>query len=184
MRSGVLAEFDAPEPLALAYERLRTAGYTRLRTYTPYPVREVLATLPESPIPWLMLGAALLGGGGGYALQWWCNARSYPLDVGGRPLDSVPAFIPITFESAVLAAALTGFFAMLWFCGLPRLSHPLFEVDGFERAFVDRFWLGVDDSDPAFDEGVADQLARLGAGRCERLRTPPSRGGIPSRSGR
>jgi hypothetical protein len=106
-------------------------------------------------------------------VQWWCNAHNYPINVGGRPLNSAPAFIPITFESAVLAASLVGFFAMLALCGLPRLSHPVFEIAGFDRASVDRFWVGIDDSDPRFDEAVIGDLSRLGALRCERV-VPPT----------
>jgi hypothetical protein len=170
MRSGVLVEFDSPEALTRAYERLRLAGYTRLTSFTPYPVRGVLRALPESMIPWIMLGAGLFGGGFGYLLQWWCNARAYPIDVGGRPLHSAPALVPIAFESAVLASCLAGFFVILAFCGLPRLHHPVFAVDGFERASVDRFWLGVDDADPYFDERVGEELvAGLGALRSARV---------------
>jgi Protein of unknown function (DUF3341) len=102
-------------------------------------------------------------------VQWWCNAYDYPLDVGGRPLHSAPAFIPITFESAVLAASLTGFFAMIVLSGLPRLHHPVFGIDGFERASVDRFWIGVERADPCFDETVREELSAAGALRCERV---------------
>jgi len=164
-----MAEFDSPDALARAYDHLRALGYERLSSFTPYPVRGVLRRLPESRVPWLMLGAGLLGAGLGYLLEWWCNGYDYPIDVGGRPLHSVPAFIPIAFESGVLAASLTGFFAMLGFSGLPRLHHPVFEVDGFERASVDRFWIAIDDQDPSFDDGVSDELARMGALRCERI---------------
>ncbi len=169
MRSGVLAEFPTPEALAGAYGALERDGFTRLSTFTPYPVKEVQDRLPDSPVPWIMLAAALVGGGAGYAIQWWCNAVSFPIDVGGRPLHSAPAFIPITFESAVLAASVTGFLVMIGACGLPRLHHPVFAVEGFERAMVDRFWLGVDDADPRFDERVSERLSSLGALRCERL---------------
>jgi hypothetical protein len=170
MRSGVVAEFDTADALARAYERLRRAGYTRLAAWTPYPVRGVLAGLPQSIVGWVMLGAGLLGGGLGYLVQWWCNALDYPIDVGGRPLHSAPAFVPIAFESAVLAAALAGFFTMLGLCALPRLHDPIFEVDGFERASVDRFWIGVDEHDPLFDERVAGELEAMGALRAARVR--------------
>ncbi len=173
MRSGVVAEFPTPEDLLAAHDLLRRAGYTRLRSWTPYPVRGVIEKLPPSKVPWIMLGAGICGAVFAYAIQWWCNAVDYPLNVGGRPLDSIPAFIPITFETTVLASAVTGFFAALAFSGLPRLSHPLFEIDVFERATVDRFWLGVDDADPRFDADVADHLRSAGALRCERLGPRP-----------
>jgi hypothetical protein len=169
MRDGILAEFDSPHAIVRAYDRLLALGYSRIRSWTPYPVRGIVRRLPDSPVPWLMLAAGTFGACAGYVIQWWCNARSYPIIVGGRPLDSIPAFIPITFESAVLAAALTGFFTMLGFSGFPRLHHPVFGVPGFGRAAVDRFWIGVDATDPRYDESVADELAGLGALRCERI---------------
>lgn len=173
MLSGVLAEFATPEALERAYDALRRKGYTRLATWTPYAIKGIVRRNDGSIVAWIMLVAALVGGGIGYLVQWWVHVEAFRIDVGGRPLHSAPAFIPITFESAVLASAVTGFVAMLWLCRLPRLHHPLFEVDGFERASVDRFWLGVDDVDPAFDGRVDDELARLGAIRCTRLGVRP-----------
>ncbi|HLK36911.1 MAG TPA: DUF3341 domain-containing protein [Polyangiaceae bacterium] len=169
MRSGVVAEFDSADALERAYERLRDVGYTRLEAWSPYAVKGIVKRLPPSFVPWLMLLAGLAGGALGYLVQWWCNGINFPIDVGGRPLHSAPAFIPITFESAVLASSVTGFFVMLGLCGLPRLHHPVFEVDGFERASVDRFWIGVDDADPRFDADLPEQLASMGALRCARL---------------
>ena len=173
MGSWVLAEFDTADALDRAVEALRRDGYTRIDTWTPYPSKRLVKMLPESIVPYLMLVGGLLGGGFGYLLQWWVNVRAYRIDVGGRPLHAAPAFIPITFESAVLAASLTGFFGLLWASRLPRLYHPLFEVEGFERASVDRFWLGVDDTDPHFDAGVSEELTRLGALQCARKEIAP-----------
>jgi hypothetical protein len=172
VRSGVLAEFPSEDALVRAWEELSRAGYARVTSFTPYLVRRLAGPPATTAVLWIMLAAALLGGAGGYGLEWWCNARSYPIDVGGRPLHAAVAFIPIAFESAVLASSVTGFIGMLVACGLPRLSHPVFEIDGFERATVDRFWIGVDEADPRFEEGVADTLLRMGALRCERLGEP------------
>jgi hypothetical protein len=169
MRDGVVAEFDAPEALERALLRLKALGYTRLRSWTPYPVRGIVTQLPESLVPWIMLVAGLVGAGLGYFVEWWCNAFDYRLDVGGRPFHSVPAYIPIAFESGVLAASLAGFVAILGLSGLPRLYHPVFEIEGFERASIDRFWIGVDASDPSFDDGVLEVLETSGALRCQRL---------------
>jgi hypothetical protein len=173
MRSGLLAEFDTPDALERAYADLEREGYTRLESWTPFPLKALLRRQGRSGIPRVMFWAGMLGGAFGYFVQWWCNAHDFPIDVGGRPPDSVPAFIPITFESAVLAAAVVGFFVLLGHCGLPRLVHPVFEVDGFERASVDRFWMGIDASDPRFDDALRDRLAALGALRCVPLGVMP-----------
>jgi hypothetical protein len=173
MASWILAEFETSDALARAFASLRSAGYTRLNAWAPYPSKAMVTTLPESIVGWIMLGAGILGGSAGYLVQWWVNVRAFRINVGGRPLHSAPAFIPIAFESAVLAAAVTGFFALLWACRLPRLHHALFEVDGFERASVDRFWLGVDASDPRFDDHVTYDLATLGALHCTRKEILP-----------
>jgi hypothetical protein len=173
MRDGLVAEFDAPEGLVRAFGRLKTLGYTRLHSWTPYPVRGVVTQLPPSKVPWIMLGAGLTGATLGYLVQWWCNASNYRVDVGGRPYDAIPAYIPITFESGVLAACVAGFVAVLALAGLPRLYHPMFEVDGFERASVDRFWIGIEAEDPRFDDAVRDELVAAGALRCERIGKAP-----------
>lgn len=174
MHSWRMAEFDSVEAFERAYAELERAGYTRLESWTPYGVKNVVKRLPESYVPWIMLGAGLFGAAFGYVLQWWCNARSFPINVGGRPLNSAPAFIPIAFESAVLASSLAGFFAMLGFCGFPRLNHPVFEVPGFSRASIDRFWIGVDESDPRLDDHLSERLLGMGALRCERMENSPS----------
>lgn len=173
MRSGLLAEFESPDALLRAFDALRRDGYTRLRAWTPFPIKGIVKQLPESLIPYIMLGAGLFGGAFGYIVQWWCNARAFAINVGGRPLDSAPSNIPITFETTVLFAALPGFFALLGFSGLPRLHHPVFEIEGFDRASVDRYWLGIDEADPRFDVGVRDSLLAFGALRCERLEAEP-----------
>jgi len=183
MRRGVVAEFESADALARAQAALRREGYERIDIWMPYPAADLLATGRESMVPWIMLGGGLAGGALGYLVQWWINVDTLLIDVGGRPYHSAPAFIPITFESAVLASSLAGFVAMLWVCGLPRLHHPVFEVDGFESASVDRFWLGVDERDPRFDESVARELMALGALRRSHD-AHVSRAAAPVRAGR
>jgi hypothetical protein len=183
VREGIVAEFDGPDGLERALLRLRALGYTRVRSWTPYPVRGVVTQLPESLVPWIMLVAGLTGAGVGYLIEWWCNAHDYRLDVGGRPYNAIPAYIPIAFESGVLAACVGGFVAILALSGLPRLHHPMFEVDGFERASVDRFWIGVDARDPRFDDRLSELLLASGALRWERLggdARPAPPGGDPA----
>jgi hypothetical protein len=160
MHTGLLAELRTPDELLHAVRELRRMGYERLDAFTPYPVaglQEAIG-LRRSLLNWIVLPIGILGAGLGYLVQLFCNAYDYPLDVGGRPLNSVPAFIPITFESGVLAASLGGVFVFLVLTGLPRLHAPVDDVDGFERASIDTFWVGVDDRDPRFD---AEELARL-----------------------
>jgi hypothetical protein len=144
-----LAEFENPEALIAACKALREAGYERLDALTPFAVPELdeVLALPKSRTLMLVLGAGISGGIAGLLLQWWCNARDYPLNVGGRPMLSIPAWVPITFELTVLAAASTGFFAMLLGGHLPRLHHP---IDRSELRTFDRFLLAIDLADPKF----------------------------------
>jgi hypothetical protein len=150
---GVLAEFDTPERLCTAARAARDAGYDRLDAYTPFPVEGLAEALgvPPTRLPWLVFAGGVAGAFLAYAMQWYAAAVAYPLNVGGRPYNSWPAFIPITFELAVLGAALTGLFSMLFANGLPRLDHPLFEVERFALASRERFFLCVEARDPRFD---------------------------------
>ncbi len=172
MRRGLLAEFATPEALLDAAGRLRDAGFTHLTAFTPYPLEgldEALG-LRRSRIPVFVLVGGLSGALLAFLVQVWTNGIDFPINVGGRPLFSWPAFVPITFEMAVLAAGLAAVLGVLACSGLPQLWHPLFEVEGFERASVDRFFLGVDAADPRFEpEHLADRLAALGALRVSRV---------------
>jgi hypothetical protein len=175
MVKGILVEFATPEALTMATRRLKALGYKRLDAFTPYPVKEVIEELtPRSPIAAIMLIAGLSGAALAYVIQYWCNGVDYPINVGGRPLNSAPAFIPITFETAVLSASVIGFVALLALCRLPRLYSPVFEIPGFDRVTTDRFWLAIDESDEVFDPKVQDELAQLGAVRFELLQTRPA----------
>jgi hypothetical protein len=166
MTWGMLAGFDDAAALAHAALRLREAGYRRFDTYTPYQL-DALADPPGTPrsrIALVVLVAAVLGAIGGYAMQWYLMVVSYPINVGGRPLHSWPAFVPITFELMVLAASLAGVVALMARNGLPRLHHPLFGASGFERASQDGFWLAVEATDRMFSpQWTKRTLERLGA---------------------
>ncbi|AUX44135.1 membrane protein [Sorangium cellulosum] len=166
MRAGLLAEFETPEAMLRAITELRGRGYRRLDAFTPYPVRGVdeALGLRRSPLPWIVFPFAIAGAAGGYLVQWHNNAYDYPLIVGGRPAHAAPAFVPITFEMMVLATALSGFVAMLLLARLPELWSPVFDVPGFERASIDRFWIGIDARDPALIRPIAERdLTALGA---------------------
>jgi hypothetical protein len=120
----------------------------------------------------------LTGAAVGYLIQFWTKAIDYPINVGGRPDDSAPAFIPITFETAILFGALSTFFGLLWLCRLPRLWHPVFEVEGFERTTTDRFWLCVDRTDPCFSaDSLMRKLEDLGALRIVPISDVPEASG-------
>ncbi|HVU25831.1 MAG TPA: DUF3341 domain-containing protein [Opitutus sp.] len=151
-RPGLVARYETPHAFLAALRRVHDEGYTRLQAFTPYPVEgmDELLRLPPTPIAWIMGGAAILGSSGAYSLQYWAT-HDYPINVGGRPLNSWPSFIPITFELTVLTVSITGVVALLWLCGLPRLHHAVFHVPGFERASQDRFFLRVRADDPRFD---------------------------------
>lgn len=173
---GYLAEFATAESLLDALGRLRAGGYTHLEWYAPYPVRE---PQPEgvhvkSVLPRLIFGAGLFGAIASYAIQWYANVWSYPLNIGGRPIHAVPAFIVATFEGTVLCAALAAFFGVLGVMRLPRLWWPEFEVEGFERAAIDRYWVRVSAADPhCRAEATPDDLRAAGALRVEPLVEEP-----------
>ncbi len=164
MREGTHFEFTSPEQILAAAGTLRAMGFTRLEAYTPYPLPELEDTLAirRSRIPRAVFVAATIGCALAFAILWFTNAHDYPLDVGGRPLDSLPADIPIMFETTVLFGSLTAFLLVFLRSGLPRLHRPVFEVEGIESASIDRFWIGIDPSEPV-DETVRARMIELGA---------------------
>jgi Protein of unknown function (DUF3341) len=149
---GMAAEFDSPEELFRAAEKTRAAGYRRMDAFAPFPIEGLPEVLGRrSYLPLLILLGGIFGGVGAYYMQWYANLVSYPINIGGRPLHSWPAFIPITFELTVLSAALTAFMGALLLSGLPRPYHPMFNLPQFERASQDRFFLCIEAGDAAFD---------------------------------
>ncbi|NOK23598.1 DUF3341 domain-containing protein [Corallococcus carmarthensis] len=144
-RHWVLGEFASSDALVAALKDLRAKGFEQLDAHTPFPVEETFEALglKRSKLPLLALGAGLGGAGFAYVAQWFANAVDYPLDVGGRPLHSVPMNLPITFELGVLSAALTVFGALMVLFGFPHVTHPVFDVESFRSASVDGFWASV-----------------------------------------
>jgi len=145
---GVLAEFSSPERLMEAARRTRDAGYA-IEAYSPFPVEGLaeVTGMHRNWIPAIVLGGGLVGGIGGYFMQWYSAVISYPINSGGKPLHSWPEFIPVTFELTILVAALAGVIGMFALSGLPRLHHPLFNVAEFDLASRNRFFLCVRNAD-------------------------------------
>ncbi|MGO4386311.1 DUF3341 domain-containing protein [Microvirga sp. 2YAF29] len=154
---GMIAEFEKPEALKRAVVEAKRAGFTSLDAYSPFPLSEVADELGvrTTAIPWIAFVSALAGGCIQYGAQYWMNAVDYPLNVGGRPLDSWPAFIPASLVVAILWAGAATLISLLMILRLPRLHHPVFEVHGFNRASEDRFFLCILSDDPIFQEEAA-----------------------------
>jgi hypothetical protein len=157
---GLMAEFETPHELVEAARHARAAGYKRMDAYTPLPVEELAEVLGchDRRLPLLVLLGGLFGCAGGFLLQYWTSAIDYPLNVGGRPLNSWPAFIPITFETTILCAALTAVLGMLALNGLPTPYHPVFNVPRFALASRNRFFLCIEARDPKFDREKTRQF--------------------------
>lgn len=141
----IIAEFRDADDLCAAARDVRMRGFDPIDALTPCPVEDLddVLRLPESPIRWPMLIAAVAVAASAYALQFWTAVYAYPINSGGRPLNSWPIFLLVPFEVGVLAAAVAGFAALLILCGLPRVNHPLFDCDAIEGATDDRYFLLV-----------------------------------------
>ena len=150
---GLMAEFDDVSSLVLAAERAYGEGYRCLDAYSPFPIEQLHEALGShhTRLPLIVLIGGLCGCLGGYALQYWSSALAYPLNIGGKPLHSWPAFIPVTFESTILVAALSAVLGMLALNGLPMPYHPVFNVPRFALASRNRFFLCIEARDPKFD---------------------------------
>ena len=150
---GLMAEFDDPNALVSATQRARREGYRCMDAYSPFPIEELHEALemPHTRLPLIVLIGGLVGCVGGFALQYWVSAIENPWNVGGRPLFSWPAFIPITFECTILVAALSAVLGMLALNGLPMPYHPVFNVPRFALASRNRFFLCIEAKDARFD---------------------------------
>lgn len=162
---GLMAEFRSPEALLHAAERASAQGFKRMDAYSPFPVEGLAEAMGvhDKRVALIVLIGGIFGCLGGFFLQYWNAVIHYPLNVGGRPLNSWPAFIPVTFEMTILFAALAAFLGVLALNGLPMPYHPVFNVDRFELASRNRFFLCIEADDPNFDrDGTWKFLESLG----------------------
>jgi hypothetical protein len=159
---GVMAEFEGPNELLHAARRTYEAGYRRINGYSPYPIEELSEAIgfTHSRLPLIVFIGGLLGGIGGFLMQYWIEVIDYPINVGGKPFNSWPAFVPITFECTVLVAAFSAVLGMLLLNKLPQPYHPVFNAPNFALATRDRFFLVVEANDPKYDHDAVVNLLK------------------------
>jgi len=169
---GLLAQFDTVDAVVAATRRVRQAGYSRFDVHSPFPIHGIDHVIGRPPtiLPWIVLAGGLVGLLSGFALQWFTNAFDYPFIISGKPLLSIPAFVPVIFECAILGAALAAVFGMLGLNHLPMLYNPLFKSDRFRRVTTDRFFIFIDAADPLFNEpATAELLSSLNPAAVEKV---------------
>lgn len=163
---GVMAEFENPTDLVAAARQVYHLGYRRINGYSPYPIEELSEAIgfTRTSLPLIVFIGGVLGALGGFFMQYWIEVIDYPINVGGKPYNSWPAFIPITFEMTVLCAAFAAVLGMLVLNKLPQPYHPVFNAPNFALATSDRFFLAIEANDPKFDHAtVVELLKSLGA---------------------
>lgn len=161
---GMMAEFEEEEELVAATKRAYEAGYRQMDAYSPFPIEGLAEAMGShwTAVPAIVLTGGIIGGLGGYFMEWFATVVDYPINVGGRPLHSWPAYIPITFELTVLVASIFALVGMLALNRLPEPYHPVFNAPGFDHASQDRFFLCIEASDPKFNkEAVRNFLETL-----------------------
>lgn len=168
---GLLAEFDTVDDLLVAARNVRENGYTQWDVHTPFPVHgmDEVMQVPKTRLPWIVFVMGVAGALGGLGLVWWTNATSFPVPyalrgyqyvIAGKPIFSLPANIPVIFETTVLLAALGAVFGMLVLNRLPMLFNPLFRSERFRRMSDNRFFICIEARDPRFDRAKTTEMLR------------------------
>jgi hypothetical protein len=154
---GIMAQFDSPSALVAAARETHAAGYRQINGYSPFPIEELSDAIgfKGTALPLIVLAGGIIGAVGGFFMQYWMEVIDYPINVGGKPFNSWPAFIPITFECTVLCAAFAAVFGMLALNKLPQPYHPVFNAPNFALATRDSFFLVIESKDPKFDHDEA-----------------------------
>jgi hypothetical protein len=163
---GLMAEFDDPSGLVAAAKRVYAEGYRNIDTFSPYPIEEAWEAIGQHDrrLSLIVLAGGLAGLLTGFALQEWVHVFAYPINIAGKPLNSWPQFVPVIFELTILFASIAGVIGMIALNGLPMPYHPVFNVERFERATRDKFFLLVEATDPKFDRAkTRDFLKGLNA---------------------
>ena len=157
---GVMGQFDRPSTLVSAAREAYAAGYRQINGYSPFPIEELTEAIgfKRTVLPWIVLAGGIIGGVGGFFMQYWMEVIDYPINVGGKPFNSWPAFIPITFECTVLVAAFSAVLGMLALNKLPQPYHTVFNAPNFALATRDSFFLVIEAKDPKFDH---DEVVRF-----------------------
>ena len=169
---GFLLEFDDPESLLAAAATVREAGYSKWDTHSPFPIHGLSKAmgLKASRLQLVTIAAGVTGACLGMLMEYWMNSMDYKYVLSGKPLFSIPAYIPVMFESTILLGALGAFTGMLLFTGLPKFYHAVFTSHRFRHASSDGFFISIESEDPKFDaDGTAAFLESLGGGRLEKL---------------
>lgn len=169
---ALMAEFADVQSVTLAAQRIRDEGFRRWDVHSPFPIHgmDTAMGIRNTILPWLVLGGGLTGLVTGIGMQIFMNSIDYPYYISGKPMLSMPAFIPVIFELTILLSALTAVFGMLLLNRLPMLYNPLLKHERFRRVTSDRFFIVIDSSDPKFNEAATTQLlTSLGASSVERV---------------
>jgi hypothetical protein len=159
---GLAAEFEDITSLVHACKKAHAEGFKNMDAYSPFPSEDIMDAMHhhKSVLPRLVLGGGITGCLFGFGMQYYVNVFAYPLNIGGKPLNSWPAFIPITFECTVLFAALTCVMGLLLLNGYPRHYHPVFNVKNFDRVSQDRFFLIIESTDSKFDRNATEEFLK------------------------